>query len=593
VTTSGYTSGLQKFTNYSDNTPDVATAYDASGRVSTITQASQSRIAYAYDPADLTLDTETISYFPNGTAYDFSRVVDHSQDTTGRNNGYQLKSGATVQAAANYQFSTDTGRVATIDDGTRSFDYGYENSSHLIATITARVGSGTVFTVHNTPFGDRDILHLKDNRLGTTTTSISKTNYAVNSLGQRTDAQQDGTALTTRNTHWHYDGLGQVTLADESNAAGDRAYAYDDIGNRKKSVDGLAASLPTSDNYTSNSRNQYSVVPFTSATPTYDDDGNALTYPLPLTGGPTGTLNWDGENRLISATVGGATTTYQYDALGRRISQATGSSLAVYVYDGMNCIGEYEGSAFTLHADNLWGLDLSWTVQGAGGVGGLLAVNMLTGPAAGINYPLYDGNGNITEYLNGSGAVVAHYEYDPFGRIFSSSGSLKDAFTYRFSTKPLDAATGLYCYIYRYYEPVTGRWMSRDPLEERGGSNLYEFVGNDAICLVDPDGRTPSFRDIGNAVFAGLTYVLTLISSNDPSHVKPPQTPTSMNQKIGDEFRKNMRGRKRKGGKGKMFSIDIWSIGWGACWESMGVPADADFDWMTGEFTWGGEGPMI
>lgn len=66
-----------------------------------------------------------------------------------------------------------------------------------------------------------------------------------------------------------------------------------------------------------------------------------------------------------------------------------------------------------------------------------------------------------------------------------------------------------------------------------------------------------------------------------------------MNQKIGDEFRKNMRGRKRKGGKGKMFSIDIWSIGWGACWESMGVPADADFDWMTGEFTWGGEGPMI
>jgi len=43
----------------------------------------------------------------------------------------------------------------------------------------------------------------------------------------------------------------------------------------------------------------------------------------------------------------------------------------------------------------------------------------------------------------------------------------------------------------------------------------------------------------------------------------------------------------------EMFSIDIWSIGLGACWESMGVPADADFDWMTGEFTWGGEGPMI
>jgi hypothetical protein len=79
VTTSGYTSGLQKFTNYSDNTPDVATAYDASGRVSTITQASQSKIAYAYDPAELALDTETVSsdLDHNGTD-EFTRTLDRS-----------------------------------------------------------------------------------------------------------------------------------------------------------------------------------------------------------------------------------------------------------------------------------------------------------------------------------------------------------------------------------------------------------------------------------------------------------------------------------------------------------------------------------
>jgi YD repeat-containing protein len=79
VTTSGYTSGLQKFTNYSDNTPDVATAYDASGRVSTITQASQSRIAYTYDPADLALGTETVSsdLDHNGTD-EFTRTLDRS-----------------------------------------------------------------------------------------------------------------------------------------------------------------------------------------------------------------------------------------------------------------------------------------------------------------------------------------------------------------------------------------------------------------------------------------------------------------------------------------------------------------------------------
>ena len=39
--------------------------------------------------------------------------------------------------------------------------------------------------------------------------------------------------------------------------------------------------------------------------------------------------------------------------------------------------------------------------------------------------------------------------------------------------------TALYYYGYRYYDPVTGRWLNRDPIQERGGINLYAFVGND------------------------------------------------------------------------------------------------------------------
>jgi RHS repeat-associated protein len=54
-------------------------------------------------------------------------------------------------------------------------------------------------------------------------------------------------------------------------------------------------------------------------------------------------------------------------------------------------------------------------------------------------------------------------------------------FPFRFSTKYLDQETGLYYYGYRYYDPVTGRWLSRDPIGEWGGMNLHAFVNNDAI----------------------------------------------------------------------------------------------------------------
>jgi hypothetical protein len=51
---------------------------------------------------------------------------------------------------------------------------------------------------------------------------------------------------------------------------------------------------------------------------------------------------------------------------------------------------------------------------------------------------------------------------------------------------------GVTYYGYRYYDPVTGRWPSRDPIEERGGINLYEFIGNDSINRIDTLGLVGS-----------------------------------------------------------------------------------------------------
>ena len=75
----------------------------------------------------------------------------------------------------------------------------------------------------------------------------------------------------------------------------------------------------------------------------------------------------------------------------------------------------------------------------------------------------------------------------PFGELATPTG-LAAELPFRFSTKYQDAETGLLYYGYRYYDPITGRWLNRDPIGEEGGINLYGFIENNAIDLVDADG---------------------------------------------------------------------------------------------------------
>ena len=80
--------------------------------------------------------------------------------------------------------------------------------------------------------------------------------------------------------------------------------------------------------------------------------------------------------------------------------------------------------------------------------------------------------------LEASEAVI---NYTPFGMDWQASGAYWGELKFRFSTKYYDEETGWYYYGYRYYDPVTGRWPSRDPIEEQGGINLYGFVSNDGV----------------------------------------------------------------------------------------------------------------
>ena len=104
-----------------------------------------------------------------------------------------------------------------------------------------------------------------------------------------------------------------------------------------------------------------------------------------------------------------------------------------------------------------------------------------------------DGNGNVTYLANSSGGTDAAYRYDPFGRWLAQTGPYASANVMRFSSKPWVAhngsnTDGLYAYGYRFYDPLTQRWLNRDPIAENGSLNLYGFTRNNPINRVDPIG---------------------------------------------------------------------------------------------------------
>jgi RHS repeat-associated protein len=220
-------------------------------------------------------------------------------------------------------------------------------------------------------------------------------------------------------------------------------------------------------------------------------------------------MSWSTEDRLKEITdsnpaagSGGRSCEFVYDAMGRRIrsiySTGTGPAKAehhstLYLYDRWDVIAEYESlpnASATLHTSHTWGLDLSNTPQGAGGIGGLLATKQHTTTPV-VLYHAYDGNGNITQATDTNDQIRPTFRYDTFGRITQALGDQAGNVSYRFSTKPAETwtSTGWLYFGYRWYVPETGRWLSRDPIEERGGINLYSFVRNNPVGKVDVLGR--------------------------------------------------------------------------------------------------------
>jgi RHS repeat-associated protein len=238
-------------------------------------------------------------------------------------------------------------------------------------------------------------------------------------------------------------------------------------------------------------------VPPATETFTYDADGN-------LTTDGRWTYTWDAENRLVQMqsrtnTPSGSwrKLVFEYDAQSRRIAKqvhvwngtaypGTPNTSLKFVYDGWNLGVELNGSNAVVRSYQ-WGTDLSGSLQGAGGVGGLVSVKP-AGSAA--QFVAYDGNGNVMALVDGvTGSLSATYEYGPFGEVLRQSGA-QAGNPVRFSSKYQDEESGLNYYGYRYYAAGVGRWLGRDPIEEGDGPSNYVFLSNDALRQYDVLGLT-------------------------------------------------------------------------------------------------------
>ena len=287
---------------------------------------------------------------------------------------------------------------------------------------------------------------------------------------------------------YRYDALGRIVSRthDLGGASFDRAYAYDAM-DRLVSDGGAAYVYDAAGNRTTRTGDGGTVAyalgqgdrlaSWTGGSYRYDAAGCVTRI---TRGADTWDLAWNGQYQLVSVSTNGVfAESYVYDALGRRVSTTTLEGTVRHVYDdNWQVIADLDSNGNVLRS-YVWGE----------GIDRLLAVKV----GMRVYAALTDVQGTVWGYADESGNVVARWTYDAWGNVLTEE--IADpavelrAVRYRFQGREWSAATGLTNFRMRWYDAVTGRWLSKDPIGLSGGLNLYVFCRNDPICLQDPDGR--------------------------------------------------------------------------------------------------------
>ena len=432
----------------------------------------------------------------HGSLYGEAKTITYTRDELNRSSGFQI--GTAADPARDYavRYGYDVGsRLDLAAAQGYEFRYGYvpHSNSDPVKTLHALLVKETELTYEP----GRDAIASVTNRVGFNHDQLlSQYGYAINADGQRISRTTTHGGDTFTDVFGFDSDTGGLTSSKRAASVdANHAYAWDKIGNREVAVSGAKTPIA----YQPNALNQYvSIEGDSSGTLNHDADGN-------LTRRGDHTFTWDTNNRLIAIYQRGILIArYTYDYQGRRIARWTRDGVDErYLYQGWNLIAVYHPGETEPVETYTWGKDLSGSLQGARGVGGLLFAKK-RGHGQGARICHYDTNGSVTEVTDSNGNLLDHYEYDPFGQLVTEPSLPENRF--RFSTKPQDAESGFYYYGFRYYDPVTGRWPSGDPIEEQGGINLYAFVGNDGVNEFDRLGLTGSMPEICCVTSLTITY---------------------------------------------------------------------------------------
>ena len=391
-----------------------------------------------------------------------------------------------------YTYDSNNNRTSMTDPtGTTYYEYDVLNRLTSITNPNGEVtsftydalGRRTSMTYNNgvvTAYQYDAAIRLTGMSTDLVATNISSYSYTHDNVGNRL-------SMTDNYGVHNYTYDDQYRLVDATHPQAfnsDESFSYDPVGNRLTSH--------ISSNYVYDNLNR--LLEDDQFTYTYDNNGNLLSKTNKVSTDTT-TYQYDSENRLIQVTNSTDITQYGYDGLGRRISKTVNGVVTKYIYDNEDILLELdENDNIKARYTHGPGIDEPISVDRDTDSDGVLDSTY---------YYQYDGLGSVTVMTDSSGAVVATYVYDAFGKIVQQTGTVENPYT--FTAREWDEKAGLYYYRTRYYDANVGRFISEDPIGLAGGINLYVYVdsvgkpltetnlylytGNNPVNFIDPTGQ--------------------------------------------------------------------------------------------------------
>ena len=456
--------------SYSDATPGQSFAYDHLGQLTQITDAAGMR-TFACNPYG---EPETDCLEANGLSWQVSELY----DGLGRQAGYELSAdGRRVQQA---RLSYDgKGRLSALAaEGMETpFSWTYCEQGGLVEQLAYPNGMTRV----NTYEDSRDLLSVIDYRRPGSANPPARHEYDYDALGRPTRRRDTWNTAAPKTTRlFTYNSRGEL-VGDQLRPGGRFGYQYDNIGNRKEAFE-----FGSTTDYETDELNRYAGIAGNGAAafvPQYDADGNQT---LVKTSTGIWTVTYNAENRPVKfeSEDGGTTVECAYDSMGRRFEKkvtvgGTTGFHARYLYRDYLQVAECDltGETPALVRSYLWDPSEPEATR-------VLAMTRWEANGTQVKehlYCMHDAMKNVTSLFGEARGRRALYEYRPYGGLVTSEGNMAQENKFRFSCEYMDDELGLIYYNYRHLNPRDGRWISRDPIMEQGGWNLFAFVGNNGV----------------------------------------------------------------------------------------------------------------